>query len=77
MVFDIDYSKNNVYRAPETQMGDFKSKGIYRLFVVVVQKGFPVVFQPTIQGIFILLSRQPVNTKTSILGHREDFLSAF
>ena len=67
--------KNNVYRAPETQMGDFKSKGIYRLFVVVVQMGFPVVFQPTRQIIFILLPRQPVNTKPNFVGHRKVFFS--
>ena len=76
MVFKIDYSKkNNVYRATETQMGDFKSKGIYRLFVVVVQIGFPFVFQPTIQRIFILPARQPVNPKTNIVAHRRDYFS--
>ena len=54
-------------------MGDFKIKEIYRLFVVVVQIGFPVVFQPTIQRIFILPARQPVNTKTNIVAHRRDY----
>ena len=54
-------------------MGDFKIKDIYRLFVVVVQIGFTVVFQTTIQKIYILLPRQPVNTKTNIPDHRKDY----
>ena len=54
-------------------MGDFKIKDIYRVFVVVVQILFPVVFQPTRQRIFILLPRQPVNTNTNFVGHREDY----
>ena len=58
-------------------MGDFKTKGIYRLFVVVVQIGFPVVFQPILQRIFILPARQPVNTKTNIAAHRRDFFSEY
>ena len=44
---------NTVCRVPETKMGDFKLKAIDWLFVVVVQIGFPVVFQPTIQRFFV------------------------
>ena len=56
-------------------MCDFKIKDIYRFFVVVVQIGLPVVFQPTIQRILILSARQPVNTKTNIVAHRRDYFS--
>ena len=54
-------------------MGDFKLKDIYRLFVVVVQIGTPVVFQPTIQRIFNLPPRQPIYTKNNICGHLKDY----
>ena len=68
---------NSVRRVHETKMSDFKVKDIYSLSVLVLQIGFLVVIQLTVQKFFILLHRQPINTKNNISGHLKDYFSQY